>query len=118
MMGSGIYLSTAYKVASHFAEINTSGQSATQAWRCQSLLRVLGCHPDMLRHGQVAVSCFPVFEARIFLPPVKTRTYTRDKCTRPDGHDVRITKLHLTFELVKRSTKKEGPSLPFGLLRS
>jgi len=110
MMGSGVYLSDSYKVASFFAANNSSSSGSFQlSWQHLSLLRLLDLSSPDVFDGQV-ISCFPVFEAQIILPPQK-KSDEKD-CTRRDGkyfvvpnnRDIRITKLHLTFELVKEKS--------------
>ena len=130
IMGSGVYLSTSKKVANYFATMKVTSPTIRNALKHDSLNSLLSKAPtnEMLFHKKDTgstpsiddlydVSCFPVFEARIIRPPVKESkdAKVKNNCsdssdTRhegkyyvvPDGRDVRITKLHLTFELTRR----------------
>lgn len=106
LMGSGVYFSSSYKAASFFAANDAAAGSFLTAWRHWSLLSLLNLSSDVL--DGYSISCFPVFEAQIILPPHGNST--EKDCTRRDGNyfvvpnsqDIRITKLHLSFELVKK----------------
>lgn len=115
--GNGVYFSTSYKVAHMFASTTGGGpnsktthaRSFHQAWRHWSTLRLLQLSgPGVLKDYDV--SCFPVFEAQIVSAPTHPTAEEKQSCTRRDGNyfvvpnarDIRVTKLHLTFELVKR----------------
>jgi len=117
MMGSGIYFSTSHKVASHFAtnEARNSTNSGTfqKAWWHLSLMNLLNLKGMSVLDDYV-ISCFPVFEAEIILPPKPDGTnagndkgdYTRrngNYFVVPNSWDIRITKLHLTIELAKKT---------------
>ena len=131
IMGSGVYLSTSKKVANYFATMKVTSPTIRNALRHDSLNSLLSKAPtnEILFHKKDTgrstpsiddlcdVSCFPVFEARIIRPPIKESkdAKVKNNCsdssdTRhegkyyvvPDGRDVRIIKLHLTFELTRR----------------
>lgn len=127
MMGAGVYLSTAFEVADMFAQTATRNtQSLKYAFQHESLLRLLHhAKVDLTSLGpldEYDISCLPVFEANIISPPpaqdkdaaevAKTSTaIDTKKVTRQEGKYfvadsdlIRITKLHLRFDLAKRSS--------------
>mmetsp|Transcript_15084 Transcript_15084/g.34079 ORF Transcript_15084/g.34079 Transcript_15084/m.34079 type:complete len:320 (+) Transcript_15084:307-1266(+) len=173
ILGSGIYLTTAYGVARYFATSEAPARAVRDALShdaLQNLLEASGGgtsglletpvknskNNDKTRAGAARildnydVSCFSVFEARIVQPPAKDgesneaslndpsvaskKTSTNQNNTTngssfsvarhtrrdgkyfvvPDGRDIRITKLHLTFELTKKRTSVGVQSLVLG----
>ena len=126
MMGAGVYLSTAFEVADMFAQTATrNSKSLAYAFQHESLLRLLHhANFDLISLGplyEYDISCLPVFEAKIISPPpaqdknaAEARTSTAidtKKVTRQEGKYfvadsdlIRITKLHLRFDLAKRSS--------------
>ena len=125
MMGAGVYLSTAFEVADMFAQTATRNtRSLNYAMQHESLLRLLHlANFDVTGLGpldEYDISCLPVFEATIVAPPpaedetaanmarssiVDTRKFTRQegKYFVADSDLIRLTKLHLRFDLTKRS---------------
>ena len=127
MMGAGVYLSTAFEVADMFAQTATrNSKSLAYAFQHESLLRLLHhANVDLNSLGpldEYDISCLPVFEAKIISTPpaqdedvaevAKTSTaIDTKKVTRQEGKYfvadsdmIRITKLHLRFDLTKRSS--------------
>lgn len=125
MMGAGVYLSTAFEVAEMFAQTATrSTKALTFAIQHESLLRLLHfAKVDVAALGpldEYDISCLPVFEAIIIAPPAEhngeqesaaeqTSIYSK-KCARQEGKYfvadsdlIRISKLHLRFDLAKKS---------------
>ena len=124
MMGAGVYLSTALEVADMFAQTATRNtKSLAYAFQHESLLRLLHfAKVDVTSLGpldEYDISCLPVFEAKIIAPPprqdkgaaeaaktsaVDTKRFTRQegKYFVADSDFIRITKLHLRFDLTKR----------------
>ncbi len=131
-MGDGVYLSSSRRVAEHFARsaAERPPPALSVAFQHESLLHLL-CHAgidvsDLDPLDSYSITCFPVFEATIIKPPppgiaddgdivgkedgkeyATTSTATRQEgkyyvCS--DGEFVRISKLHLTFELSKKSS--------------
>mmetsp|Transcript_13627 Transcript_13627/g.29603 ORF Transcript_13627/g.29603 Transcript_13627/m.29603 type:complete len:588 (-) Transcript_13627:117-1880(-) len=124
MMGTGVYLSTAYDVAAFFAKNDARSTPALmQAWRHPAVLSLIqyacaGSSPttDSSISGtfwdEYTVACYPVFEAAIIAPPESNDCVDDEDCTRregkyyvvPNSDNIRITKLHLTMELKKKRT--------------
>ena len=126
MMGAGVYLSTAFEVADMFAQTATRNtRSLNYAMQHESLLRLLHlANFDVTGLGpldEYDISCLPVFEASIIAPPPAQYEDTADvtkscildakKFTRQEGKYfvadsdlIRLTKLHLRFDLTKRSS--------------
>ncbi len=143
MLGSGVYLTTSQKVATHFATSDSPTRAVKSALKHDALTSLLCMatgennllemqnEKEKSRRNQRTlllddlhgVSCFAVFEARIILPPEINKdspvtsssnqnldTENVNRNTRrdgkyyvvPDGRDIRITKLHLTFELTRK----------------
>jgi len=126
MMGEGVYLSSSRRVAESFAikAAERPPRALESAFRHECLLHLL-CYAgvdiaslDPLDGYDIV--CLPVFEATIIKPsPTATadkedplNNESSDNCTTrqegkyfvcADGEFVRITKLHLTFELSKKS---------------
>lgn len=126
MMGAGVYLSTAFEVARMFAQTATRSTKALAfAFHHESLLRLLhSTKVDVASLGpldEYNISCLPVFEAIIIAPPAddneeqptaidQTSNIDTKKCTRQEGKYfvaesdlIRISKLHLRFDLAKKS---------------
>jgi len=130
VLGSGIYLSTKISVANRFAWLNAKTQKIRTALMhdcTKSLLSMapgsseLGINPGIRELGKdnvdskrvsfeerYDISCFPVFEARIPHPPEEGKHSSDDRlegavCVVRDERDVRITKLHVTFELKRKN---------------
>ena len=125
MMGAGVYLSTAFEVAEMFAQTATrSTKALTFAIQHESLLRLLHfAKVDVASLGpldEYEISCLPVFEAIIIAPPaednedqssatnqisIHTKKHTRQegKYFVADSDLIRISKLHLRFDLAKKS---------------
>ena len=127
MMGAGVYLSTAFEVADMFAQTATRNtKSLAYAFQHESLLRLFHlAKVDVTSVGpldEYDISCLPVFEATIIAPPpaqdedaaevAKSKNSNIDakKITRQEGKYfvadsdlIRITKLHLRFDLTRRS---------------
>merc|ERR1719232_2508750 len=118
IMGSGVYFCTSYEVASFFASSNgnstTSSSSFYQkwAWRHSSVVRLLNhdnkIPPPSLLFDQYNISCLPIIEAQIInaAPNDKSNTVSTRREGKylivPNAADMKVTKLHLTFELTKR----------------
>ncbi|KAL7548955.1 hypothetical protein ACHAWF_014081 [Thalassiosira exigua] len=132
MMGEGVYLSSSKQVAESFAVRAAERPPAalSSAFQHECLLHLLclaGMDVSTLEPLDCYnIKCLPVFEATILKPPSKVinRENSDDKgsgvvtgnansnhCTRqegkyfvcPNSELVRLTKLHLTFELSKKS---------------
>ena len=126
MMGAGVYLSTSFEVATMFAQTATrSTKTLAFAFHHESLLRLLhSAKVDVASLGpldEYNISCLPVFEAIIIAPPAddneeqptaidQTSNIDTKKCTRQEGKYfvaesdlIRISKLHLRFDLAKKS---------------
>ena len=126
MMGAGVYLSTAFEVARMFAQtVTRSTKALAFAFHHESLLRLLhSAKVDVASLGpldEYNISCLPVFEAIIIAPPAddneeqptatdQTSNIDTKKCTRQEGKYfvaesdlIRISKLHLRFDLAKKS---------------
>ena len=124
MMGEGVYLSTSKTVADMFAQTaaEAPSQALSFAFQHEALLRILHyanvdiSHLDPLSEYNIA--CLPIFEATIIAPPPKdveesacSSKSSTGPCTRQEGKYfctdsslVRITRLHLRFEMSKKST--------------
>mmetsp|Transcript_5055 Transcript_5055/g.9886 ORF Transcript_5055/g.9886 Transcript_5055/m.9886 type:complete len:574 (-) Transcript_5055:39-1760(-) len=126
MMGEGVYLSSSRRVAESFAikAAERPPRALASAFRHECLLHLL-CHAgvdiaslDPLDGYDIV--CLPVFEATIVKPSPTATTgeedalnnESNDNCTTrqegkyfvcADGEFVRLTNLHLAFELSKKS---------------
>lgn len=127
MLGEGVYLSTAYSVAAMFAKMDARYTPALlEAWQHPALLCLIRDHTSTLDNtttntgdvgsrnilDQYTVTCYPVFQATIIAPPEQENATPSTNCTRRDGkyyvvpnsEDIRITRLHLTVELKRKTT--------------
>ncbi|KAL9190545.1 hypothetical protein ACHAXT_000251 [Thalassiosira profunda] len=136
MLGEGVYLSSSRRVAESFA-IGAAEQpppTLFAAFQHEALLHLLFCagvdvsSVDPLESYDI--KCLPVFEATIIKPPAegsssegkRSKSVTRQEgkyfvCS--DSEFVRITKLHLTIELSKKSDvwhRLVLPRLPVALI--
>lgn len=127
IMGSGVYLTTSKKVANYFASLKVASRTIRSALKHDALTELLSKASGRSSSSVdelYDVCCFPVFEARIIRPPDSSNKSTESNvhqaqkgakvnnnmATRhegkyyvvPNGSDIRITKLHLTFELTRR----------------
>ena len=121
IMGDGVYLSTSFQVAERFAftAAEHPPPSLALAFQHESFYQLL-CFAgvDIVSLGPLDtydIKCLPVFEATIIHPPREKqcsklgedeRCFTRQEgkyfvCS--DSEFIRITKLHLNFELTKKS---------------
>jgi len=118
MLGKGIYSTTSYDVASFFAKQNASVSDCSKGiWRHAALRRLLGISGDEGFMNDTTVSCFAVFEAIILSPHTNNNDDDDDDddcnsaSTRrdgkyyvvPNGDDIRLTKLHLTFQIGRKT---------------
>ena len=125
MMGEGVYLSSSKQVADSFAQTAAQQKSAAlaSAFQHEALLHLL-CFAnvdisDLEPLENYDITCLPVFEAMIIRPPsgddededdndndnLQCTTRQEGKyfvCT--DSEFIRITKLHLTIELRKKTS--------------
>mmetsp|Transcript_13024 Transcript_13024/g.18234 ORF Transcript_13024/g.18234 Transcript_13024/m.18234 type:complete len:459 (-) Transcript_13024:95-1471(-) len=113
ILGKGVYFSNNYRTATMFA-LNqarncTNSESFQKAWWHFSLVNLLNLSSFNVLE-EYTITCFPVFEAQIILPPADGMSTIDEDCTRREGNyfvvpnswDIRITKLHLTFTFTKK----------------
>ena len=125
MMGEGVYLSSSRQVAEYFAQsaAQQPGPALASAFQHESILHLLCVAnldiSDLEPLECYDIICLPVFEATIIQPSSKSKNdtsggvsdngnrYTKQEgkyfvCT--DSEFIRITKLHLTIELTKKTS--------------
>ena len=139
MMGEGVYLSSSRQVAEYFAQsaAQQPGPALSSAFQHESILHLLCVAnvdiSDLEPLECYDIICLPVFEATIIQPSSKSKNdtsgggisdsinrYTKQEgkyyvCT--DGEFIRITKLHLTIELTKKTSMWQlMPRIPISMV--
>lgn len=116
--GEGVYVSPFLHHARRYARRNPSNiyaralQSALHHDSVKEVLGVDNNDSSLLNNlNCYTIQCFPVFEATVVAPPKNPtrgnnwkKTGLASQYVIPNAHNVRLDKLHLTFDLKRKST--------------